>query len=221
MNLEKLKYLISIGALFLLLLHVFWPGLGIDITAIALLFIAALPFSGALLKALASSGVRNLEVPGVIKIELSEVRAATDKVRQGWANLVLPAMKAKGTGTATKAPPVEEKIPVEDPIATIREVANTDSNLSLVAFRIEIEKRIRAISENLQIKSERTSLGKLIRELQNRQILPPDVAAGLMDIVALGNRAAHGAIVEPSAADWVLDFGSSIILELDNILKTK
>jgi hypothetical protein len=36
---------------------------------------------------LASSGVKNLEVPVVIKIELSEVKAATDKVIQGWANV--------------------------------------------------------------------------------------------------------------------------------------
>jgi len=60
MNSEKLKYLISIGALFLLVLHVLWPSLGIDITAIALLFISALHFSGALLTALASSGVKTL-----------------------------------------------------------------------------------------------------------------------------------------------------------------
>lgn len=218
MNFETLKYLISIGALFLLFLHVFWPGLGVDITAIALLFIAALPFSGELLKSLASSGVKNLEVPGVIKIELSEVKAATDKVIRGWADVKLPAMKASGTVTETKSLPIEKKVPVEDPISAIREVANTDPNLSLVAFRIEIEKRIRAISKNLQIKSDRTSLGKLIRELQNRQILPPEVSAGLMDIVALGNRAAHGAVVDSPAAEWVLDSGASIILELDNII---
>jgi hypothetical protein len=221
MNSEKLKYLISIGALFLLVLHVFWPSLGIDITAIALLCIAALPFSGALLKALASSGVKNLELPGGIKIELAEVKAATDKVIRGWANIELPMMKASVTGTVTQAEPPEENIPVEDPIAIIREVANTDSNLSLVAFRIEIEKRIREIAENFHIKSHKTSLGKLIRELQNRQILPPDVSAGLMDLVALGNRAAHGAEVDHQAADWVLDFGASIILELDNILRKK
>ncbi len=221
MNSEKLKYLISIGALFLLVLHVVWPALGIDITAIALLFIAALPFLGALLKDLASSGVKNLELPGGIKIELAEVKAAADKVIRGWANVELPSMKASGTATVTKAEPSEEKIPIEDPIAAIREVANTDSNLSLVAFRIEIEKRIREIAEKFQIRSHRASLGKLIRELQNRQILPPDVSAGLMDLVALGNRAAHGAEVDPPAADWVLDSGASIILELDNILRNQ
>lgn len=222
MNAEKLKYLISIGAIFLLILHVFWPGLGIDITAIVLLFIAAFPFSGALLlKTLASSGVKNLKLPGGIKIELADAKAATDKVIRGWASIELPAPKVSGTATVSEPETSQVQISVEDPIAYIREVADTDSNLSLVAFRIEIEKRIREIAENYQIRSHRTSLGKLIRELQNRQILPPEVSAGLMDLVALGNRAAHGAEVEPNAADWVLDFGASIILELDNILENQ
>jgi hypothetical protein len=219
MNAEKLKYLISIGAVFLLILHILWPGLGIDITAIALLFIAALPFSGALLKTLASSGVKKLELPGGIKIELADAKAATDKVVRGWGNFKMPVLKMSGAGTVPEATQVQ--IPAEDPIAYIREVANTDSNLSLVAFRIEIEKRIRDIAENHQIRSHRTSLGKLIRELQNMQILPPEVSVGLMDLVALGNRAAHGAEVAPNAADWVLDFGDSIILQLDNILKSQ
>jgi hypothetical protein len=61
----------------------------------------------------------------------------------------------------------------------------------------------------------------LIRELQNEQILPPQVSAGLMDLVALGNRAAHGTEVDPHAADWILDFGESIVLEMDNILKNQ
>jgi len=41
-----------------------------------------------------------------------------------------------------------------------------------------------------------------------------------MDLVALGNRAAHGVEVSQNAADGVLDVGSSIILELDNLLSS-
>ena len=91
----------------------------------------------------------------------------------------------------------------------------------MVAFRIEIEKRIRAIAENSQIRTYRASLGKLIRELQEKERLPPEVSVGLMDLVALGNRAAHGVEVDPPAADWVLDIGASIILKLDNILRNQ
>jgi hypothetical protein len=210
MSSDTIKYCISIGAIILLLIHIFWP----KFTTIALLFIAALPFLGPLLKTLASSGVKSLELPGGFKIGLDEVKTATDKVNRGWADLKLPFPTLKATGSAT-----QEQIPSEDPISYIREVAKTDSNLSLVAFRIEVEKRLLKIAEIYQIKSYRTSLGRLIRELQNKQLLPPEVAAGLMELVALGNRAAHGVEVSPKAADWVLDVGSSIILELDNLLR--
>jgi hypothetical protein len=215
----KIKYFISFAAIILLLLHIFLPSLGIDLTAIALLFISVLPFAGPLLKALASSGVKKLELPGGIKIELADAKAATDKVIRGWGNLSLPPFKASGTGTVSKSDDLRRQIPSEDPIAYIREVGKTDSNLSLVAFRIEVEKRLRKLAESFQIKSDKTSLGQLIRELQNKRILPSEVASGLMDLVALGNRAAHGVEVSPNAADWVLDIGSSIILVMDNLLK--
>jgi hypothetical protein len=217
-NSGKGKYVISLGALCLLIMHLVWPKLGIDIITIALLFIAALPFSSTLLKMLASSGVKNLELPGGIKIEMADAKAATDKVNRGWGNVVAPAPVVSGTITSAVPETPQSPISIEDPVAYIREVANKDANLSLVAFRIEIEKRIRTIAENNQVKSERTSLGRLIREMQNQNILPPEVSGGLMDLVALGNRAAHGAEVDPNAADWVLDFGASIILKLDSII---
>jgi len=222
MKTDKLKYLITVGATVLLILHLVKPALGIDASTIALLLVAALPFCGPLLKSLASSGVKNLELPGGIKIELTEAKAATDKVVRGWANLELPALKVFATENVSITEATKASVPVDDPIALIREIADKDPNLSLVAFRIEIEKRIRKIAENCKVVAETAPLGKLIRELQNRQILPPEVSVGMMDLVALGNRAAHGAQVEQSAADWVLDSGASTILALDNILqKTK
>lgn len=219
MKTDKSKYLITVGATVLLLLHLVKPALGIDATTIALLLVAALPFCGSLLKSLASSGVKNLELPGGIKIELTEAKAATDKVVRGWANLELPALKVSATENVSITEATITTVPVDDPIALIREIADKDPNLSLVAFRIEIEKRIRKIAENCKVVAQTAPLGKLIRELQNRQILPPEVSVGMMDLVALGNRAAHGAQVEQSAADWVLDSGASTILALDNILQ--
>lgn len=217
---ENIKYAITVCAIILLFFHIFWPNLGIDITTIALLFVAALPFSGSLLKSLASSGVKNLELPGGIKIELTDTKAATDKIIRGWANVSLSPLQVSAKDTISTPDKNQEKITSEDPISYIREVANNDSNLSLVAFRIEVEKRLRKLAENYQIQSYRTSLGRLIRELRNKQLLPPEVASGLMDLLALGNRAAHGVEVSQNAADWVLDVGSSIILELDNLLSS-
>lgn len=219
MNTEKLKYGISIAALILLFIHLFWPKFGIDFTTIALLVIAALPFAGPLLKYLASLGVKNLELPGGIKIELNDAKAATDKVIRGWAKMELPTIELKAKGSVSTESTDYEEAVSEDPISYIRDVANTDSNLSLVAFRIEVEKRLRKIAERNKLAAHQTSLSRLIRNLENKEILPSDVASGLMDLVALGNRAAHGVKVSDDAAAWVLDVGSSILLELDNLLK--
>jgi hypothetical protein len=159
---------------------------------------------------------RPLLVP---KIELNDAKAATDKVIRGWAKMELPSIELKAKGSVSTERTDYEKAVTEDPISYIRDVANTDSNLSLVAFRIEVEKRLRQIAERNKLASHQTSLSRLIRNLENKAILPSDVASGLMDLVALGNRAAHGVKVSDDAAAWVLDVGSSILLELDNLLK--
>ena len=158
MNTEKLKYGISIAALILLFIHLFWPKFGIDFTTIALLVIAALPFAGPLLKYLASLGVKNLELPGGIKIELNDAKAATDKVIRGWAKMELPTIELKAKGSVSTESTDYEEAVSEDPISYIRDVANTDSNLSLVAFRIEVEKRLRKIAERNKLAAHQTSL---------------------------------------------------------------
>jgi hypothetical protein len=116
MSIENIKYFISIAAIILLLLHIFLPNLGIDVTTIALLFISVLPFAGSLLKALAFSGIKKLELPGGIKIELSDAKAATDKVIRGWGNLSLPPLKVSGIRTVSKSDDLQKQIPSEDPI---------------------------------------------------------------------------------------------------------
>ena len=217
---ETLKRVISISAGLLLLLHLFWPSLGIDLVSIALLFVVTLPWIGPVLKDLADSGVRNLELPGGIKIELADVKSATDKVIRGHIEAVIPM--AKVSASATVSPPegkIEPSLSPEtfDPLASIKEVADADANLGLVAFRIEIEKRLRSVAEANDIKTHRIGLSHLVRQLQQKQVLSVNMASGLLELIGFGNRAAHGVEVSEEAAAWVLDVGPAIILELDAI----
>lgn len=216
------KYTFAVVPLLLLVLHLLWPSLRIDPITIALLFIAALPWIGPVLKNLASSGVKSVELPG-IKIEMRDVKHATDKVIHGHLDATLPMLKLKATMSESIPSPQEEKQAkeTEDPIAYIREVANADSNLSLVAFRIEIEKRIRRIAEISNLKSTRQSLNLIIKQLQDKKALSLEVSSGLMELIAFGNSAAHGVKVDDAAAQWVLDVGPSIIIKLDNIISGK
>jgi len=61
-------------------------------------------------------------------------------------------------------------------------------------------------------------LTRLFRELYRREILTESVFGSLEEIVNAGNRAAHGASVEPSVQQWALDSGAQIIAALDAVL---
>jgi hypothetical protein len=115
---------------------------------------------------------------------------------------------------ATATPPV-------DPFALIREIASTDSNLALVAFRIELERRLALLARKYQIDTEHRGVGQLLRELQRREAIPASVASGLTDLVALGNQAAHGAKVSDEAAHWMLEVGPEVLGVLDDLIKAK
>lgn len=215
---EFIKGGVSIGALGFVVLHLFWPGLGIDLVTIALLFVAALPWVGPVLKGLAESGVRNLELPGGIKIELADVKSATDKVIRITGAVLAPMPKLSSTVTSSIAAPLIPFGPsTVDPIGYIGEIASTDANLALVAFRIEIEKRLRALAEAIGVPSHRANLSQLVRQLQRQEVLSTNMASGLMELIGFGNRAAHGVEVAQDAAAWVLDIAPSIVMELDSI----
>lgn len=220
MSSETIKRGVSIGALVLIVLHLFWPSLGIDLVTIALLFVVALPWIGPILKELADSGVRNLELPGGIKIELADVKSATDKVIRAAGSFVPPKVKISGTATTPLLAETHSGSLEPSSIESfdyIREIANTDANLALVAFRIEIEKRLRALAETKGLSSNKISLGQLVHELQLQNILPTEMASGLIELISFGNRAAHGVEVAQDAAAWVQDIAPSIIMELEVI----
>ena len=108
---------------------------------------------------------------------------------------------------------------MSDFVLGIRSVYERDPNLALVGFRIEVEKRIRELARLHGLTTnERDALQSVIRDLANRHLLSPMAASGLMEIVALGNRAAHGASVSADAGSWLLDVGPAILLQLDNLI---
>src|SRR5262249_49877251 len=89
-----------------------------------------------------------------------------------------------------------------------------DPNVALVALRIEIEKRIRAIAERANIPDDR-SMMRLFRTLRERGILNDASLSGLQQLVAAGDAAAHGASVEPAVAAWALEYAPKVISALD------
>ncbi|MHB9073094.1 MAG: hypothetical protein ACYC6G_06180 [Desulfobaccales bacterium] len=200
METKQIWKFLSGGALFFAILHLIRPSLGIDTIFIALLIIAFFPWLLPFLK--------TLEFPGGVKIEFKDVKEATDKI-----------IKLEGKAEIKTATFGDLTVERGDSFLALRHVSEIDPNLGLVGFRIEIEKRLLALANKNNIDTLRKPLSRIVRELQNRELIPIDVSSGLMDLIGLGNSAAHGAEVSPDAANWVLEMGPSILNSLDKLIE--
>jgi hypothetical protein len=199
------KILVSVLFVALALAHVFLPSITIDTITLILLVLAIIPWL--------LPYISGFEIPGVVKITLPETKAATDKlkgdriIRVPTGQLEIQEFRPEVVVTRRK----------EDSFEFLRRVYETNPNLALVGFRIEIERRIVRLAELFGIGTERVGLQRLVRELVNRGVLSASAASGLVELIALGNQAAHGADVTPEAAEWVLDIGPSILMQLEDI----
>ena len=206
MNLSWIKYLVAIGALALAGIHLIWPDLPIDATFILLLVIAigsvALPNIAPFLK--------SLELPGGLKIELRDAKAATEKA-------IPLAARAEGKAELTRKVIRKAEVEKHEPLETLRRLAGTDPNLALVGFRIELEKRLLGLAERYQLDPRQKSLPLIVRQLRDKGAFPHSTAVGLIDLISFGNQAAHGAEVSVDAADWVLDLAPNILGLLDTL----
>lgn len=94
---------------------------------------------------------------------------------------------------------------------------NIDPQLALVALRIDIEKLIR--SYQTDIGNKNSSLSIRLQILANEGVLTREVADGVLEIIRLGNSAAHGVEVDKDAAEFALFKSNSIIKQLEAQLK--
>jgi hypothetical protein len=142
----------------------------------------------------------------------SGYKAATDKVTK---TVIKPGTEEL---SISGHPPILGSNPKEDLVPRLLAVYEHDPNLALVGFRIEVEKRVRELAWVHGLDHNRAPLQGLILGLTNRGVIPPEKGSGLMELIALGNRAAHGAAVTADAGSWVLDVGPSILLQLDTLI---
>ena len=191
---DRTSRAISLTALALLVLGLIFPD-RVSWVTIALLVIAGLPWLHIVLRNLGSS-MQSLELPGGVKIAFRDAEAAGEKIL---------------TGTAVSA------TAIPSPKPSYLSIAEKDPNLALVGLRIEIEKRLRVLAESCDIREER-SLSRLIHSLADIGALTPQVASGLNELTIIGNKAAHGADVEPRVSEWAINVGPEILAALDGLL---
>ncbi len=204
-GLKNIKILITAVFVLLMLVHIIWPNLGIDLVTICLVLLAMLPWILPI--------VSKLELPGGIKIELRDVKSATDKM----GKQVTLEIKDAVHGHRAKPVKLEVTSAKEAPFVFLRSVAAQDPNLAFVAIRVEIEKRLRALAEVYDFRPK-APLKIIVRRLQAEKVLSDNFVPGLVELITLGNNAAHGAEVAPEAAEWVLDMAPSILDELDKLI---
>ena len=140
--------------------------------------------------------IESAEFPGGLKIKLRNVKDAGDKI---IGDAPLPSDQPK-------------------PEASYLKIADNDPNLALVGLRIEIEKRIRTLGSHFNFPINKP-LRNIILDLQLKNVLPHDVANGLIELIRAGNSAAHGAWVEKNVADWTITSGRNILAHLDHLMK--
>jgi hypothetical protein len=179
------KSVISAAALVLIVTHLIRPEWTVDAVTLGLFAILVLPWLSFLFK--------SIELPGGIKVEYRDLQEAAEKI------------------ISTASPPLANLLA---PQAAYMEIADRDPNLALVGLRIEIETRLRALGDRYGVRSQR-SLQRLVDELRNRGALNDSAVSGLQELISAGNQAAHGAEVEPRAAQWALDYGPQILASLD------
>ena len=190
-KLNCLRWVITIGAVILAFLHMIYPNLSIDMITLALVLIAILPWLQPLIK--------SVELPGGFKVEMQELNNATEK--------------AEAAGLLAKQP-LRQNMAL-----SFISVAQTDPILALAGLRIEIEKRLRGISETHGIPDKKLGVRRLTVQLGEHSVLTPQQISILNDLIVLLNNAVHGGDVPPEAAKWAIEIGPRLLASLDEHLK--
>ncbi len=102
----------------------------------------------------------------------------------------------------------------------LKDLVETDPPLALAKARIEIEKRIRALSQ-IYIKDkmrESFSLTGLVHDLSDENVLDERLESLLIDVITVANRAIHGEYVSKVDAVRLLGIAQRVIEELEYVV---
>ncbi|MGR5065492.1 DUF4145 domain-containing protein [Photobacterium sp. DNB22_13_2] len=97
------------------------------------------------------------------------------------------------------------------------EYEGVNANLAFVALRVDIEKTIRKYQSDLGHKQH--SLSIRLQMLANDNVISKPLSTALLEVVRLGNAAAHGQEIDSEEAELILMRSSSLIEKLDVCLK--
>jgi hypothetical protein len=144
--------------------------------------------------------IKSAELPGGVKIEFQEFKAAVTRA-------------AARDGNA--APEIES-----ESVRQFVTVAELYPDLALVALRIEIERRLKDLARSADVPSS-WQAGRIAMQLGATNVLATSVAAGLGQLLQICNQAAHGVTVPPDVARSALEDGPRVLELLDAALEAQ
>lgn len=198
---RKTQIFITVTAILVGLIHLFFPNLKIDAIFITLIIIAIIPWLEPLLK--------SVELPGGLKVEFQDFKKLEEEAKK--AGLIKSDEKTV----------IKEITTSNSETFSFIEIAEQNEELALVGFRIEIEKRLRSLADKYSIESNRYSVTRLIEALAKEEILTIAEKTSLLDIISTLNKASHGMEYDQRSANWVIENGPKILDSLDEKLEVR
>lgn len=198
---RRTQIFITVSAILVGLIHLFFPNLKIDAIFITLIIIAIIPWLEPLLK--------SVELPGGLKVEFQDFKKLEEEA--------IKAGLIKSDGKTE----IKEITATNSETFSFIEIAELNEELALVGFRIEIEKRLRSLADKYSIESNRYSVTRLIEALAKEEILTIAEKTSLADIISTLNKASHGMEYDQRSANWVIENGPKILDSLDEKLEVR
>ena len=196
-----------------------WGGGGLwwvtSFLAFAMLIVHSLPWK--------KITVDNTSIILLLVIFLSPFISAIKKIKFGdfEAEIDPKEVQRIKEDVETKLPETEqpqEKTPeIENTVSSIVQLVDSDPVIALAKLRIELEKIITKLYGRIQKESDQKrpfSLGKMVYQLTNQELLPQGISGPIREVIAICNRAVHGEEIRERDAKAIVDIGTSLLQSL-------
>ena len=203
----------------MIVLHFIFPEKKVDTITIILFFLLIIPWILPFLK--------SFELPGGLKIELKDVDKVSDKLQNIKGLSKTSVIKENDKIQIQHSVSAQEikklkisRFSTQEDLDWIESIAMTEPNLALAALRLNLEKEIRFVAQTENIDDYNTMpIFKIIKELDNSDVLPKGSGDAILSTISLLNKAVHGAEIEPEVAKKLVRkvFYHLLTIDFDNL----
>jgi hypothetical protein len=187
-----LRIFITVSAIIVAGIHLFWPAITIDAITITLLVIAIIPWLQPFIK--------SFELPGGLKIEYQDVQKISQKAER--SGLLNPEPKGSGGGIS---PYYAFQRKNEDPV------------LIFSSLLLDLENQLRSLLDAYPGSGgyhENDNIYNLLISLKLHNVLTASEVDTLKDVINILYSGIHGAKIDESIITWATDVVPTIISSL-------